>query len=381
MPLTHVAQRPTSGVTVLRADALSMADQIAWAGLSQSASADSIFATDWFVRAILRHFDGVGANRLFVVHGSDGAWDGVAILAPHQQFGRIGARHMRSLANANRFMGVPLVRPGREAHFWTMLLRHIDGGGGQDFALYLRAMPSDHRVTRALDALCRATGRARHIIASHKRAAINSTLSGEAYWAANLSKNRRSRLAALERQLARDYGAIRVERVQSHADMVAWIADFLNLEASGWKGREACALAAATDSRCLFENVVASAFACGQIACLSLYAGDRLVAMTSYFSGDTQNHFGFKTAFDESCARYAPGLLLLRHLMDCMDGQTEIRFDSCATAQDQTLCHIWREAREICDIVVARGGWSGRARFAYILGLGHIWHRLKSIRG
>lgn len=377
IPLAHGARHST-GVTLLRADALSIADQIAWAELSQSAAADSIYAADWFVRPILRHFDVDGANQLCIVHGKDGAWNGVAILAPHRRFGRIGARHMRSLANANRFMGVPLVRPGCEADFWAALLCHVDARR-DDFALYLRAMPTDHRVTRALDALCHATRRARHIVASHRRAAIDSSLSGEAYWTANLSKNRRNRLAALERQLARDHGPIRVERAQSHADMARWTSDFLMLEASGWKGRGASALAAAHDSRQLFESVVASAFAEGQIVCLSLYAGDNLVAMTSYFVGAARHYYGFKTAFDEDYARFAPGLILLRHLMACMDGKAHVRFDSCATPHDQTLCHMWREQREICDIAIARSGWRGRARFAYILSLGHIWHRLKSL--
>ncbi len=379
-PIDHGKRHGAAGVTVVAADALSIADQIAWSELTHSAAADSIFAADWFVRPILRHFDSMGAHRLFIVHGSDGAWDGVAILAPHQCFGRIGARHMRSLANANRFMGVPLVRPGREADFWAALLDHLDMRR-EDFALYLRAMPADHRVTQALSALCGTRGRAHHIVASHQRAAIDSALSADDYWTANLSKNRRSRLAALERQLSRDHGAIRLARVQSHAEMARWTADFLCLEASGWKGRAASALAAADDSRCLFESVVASAFAERQLVCLSLYAGDRLVAMTSYFVGDSGQYFGFKTAFDETYARYAPGLILLRHLMACMDGKAHVRFDSCASAQDATLRHMWREQREIRDIIVARGGWRGRVRFAYILGLGHIWRTIKHWRG
>lgn len=373
------AQPLNAGVRVARLAELDADDRAAWAQLSRHSGADSLFASDWFVRAVLEQFDPDGDHRLFIAVDALGEWYGVAVLTTRARFGRLPLAHWCGLANPNQFMGVPLVRTGREAAFWRALLAALDWHGDGRAALCLSGCPADHRVTRALLMQCKADGRPAVPTARVERAALLSSKALAAQATGGLSSKRRSRLRSLERKLERDYGAARCVRAETPVAVEQWIADFLALEAAGWKGRNGSALACSPATEALFSATVRAAHARDAIVCLGLEVGGRTIAMSSFLLKDGHG-FGFKCCFDEDFASYAPGILLIRRIMDVVSAGPDTCFDSCSSPDEVTINGLWPERRTMLDLSVMLHGPLAGTRFMGAMAARRGWHWWKQWR-
>jgi CelD/BcsL family acetyltransferase involved in cellulose biosynthesis len=365
------------GMRTARLAELDATDLAAWGRLSEHSGSDSVFACDWFVRPVLAQFDPAGQHSLFIAVDRLGEWYGVAVLDSADYLGRIPLAHWAGLSNANQFLGVPLVRKGREAEFWRILLSALDWQGRGQAAMCLNDMPADHRVTKALLELAEAEGRMAEILARRERAALFPEGGVMPQLDSALSAKRQSRLRGLERKLERDYGPARVDRPADNEALEAWLADFLRLEASGWKGRAGSALASAPDSKALFCDAVRGAHASGAIVCLSLSIGDQIVAMSSFFLKDGHG-FGFKCCFDERFASYAPGILLLRRIMDMVEPKSAICFDSCSAPHEVTINGLWPQRREMLDLAVSLQAPLAELRFDGAMRARRAWHWWKA---
>lgn len=368
-----------AGVRIARFRDLDARDLAGWARLSDQCGADSVFGSDWFVGAVLTHFDPDGAHRICIATDALGECYGVAVLTPAARLGRVPLAHWRGLANPNRFLGVPLVRSGREAAFWRGMFAALDWQGLGQAALCLADMPADHRVTRALLAQAGAEGRMVEVLARHDRAALLPSADAALPLDAGLSSKRLARLRSLDRKLERDHGAASCHRLGPDDDIDAWIDAFLALEAAGWKGRAGSALASAPGSAALFRDVVRSAHARGAIACLALDVGGRTIAMSSFFLANGHG-FGFKCCFDEGFASYAPGILLLRRIMAMADRLGITQFDSCSAATEATINGLWPQRRELLDIAVALHAPLAELRFDSAMRARQAWHWWKARR-
>jgi Acetyltransferase (GNAT) domain len=368
-------QRDRSAVRLLRLTELTVADHLAWAELSRAAGADSPFAASWFTQSLLAHFDPRQDYRLFVVAGGRGNWDGVMVAARSKHLGRLPFRHLRNQLDANQFLGVPLVRRGREIAFWDSLLPALDKAGLRCNGLRLAEMPQDHRVTRALLSVSGRQGRRPETLAV-KRRALWCPASGGGDPLDHLPAKRVRRIAALERQLRENHGPTTVQCVSGPAELDKWLAEFVALEAAGWKGAKASALASKGQAVAHFRHVAHSAHAQGVFHALGLRVGDRPIAMTCYFLDGTHG-FGFKMAYDEGFARYAPGILLLKELMRALTGVTGLRFDSCSGPDAAMINELWPDRREIADITIPIGQDAERSRFAATMAARRWWHRAK----
>jgi CelD/BcsL family acetyltransferase involved in cellulose biosynthesis len=361
-------------VRMVRVSELDIADYLAWERLSRIASGDSIFAASWFVQSVLAHFDPDQNYRLLIVDHAEGEWLGVLPLASMSHLGRIPFRHFKNLLNANQFIGVPLVRPGDEARFWQTLLDMLDSVRLGSNGVRIAEMPDDHRVTQALKAVCADTRRSIEVIGQKQRAAWRQQR--ETDTPTRLDPKRQRRLAALERQLGRQHGPVILESVQDQRELDLWVREFLTLEQAGWKGRNRSAVASDPRSASHFRHVAHMGFAAGHFRALTLRAGTRPIAMTSYFIEGCHG-FGFKMAFDESYARFAPGILLKRMLMARYSGNAGLYFDSCSEADAAMINQLWPDRRMLSDIVVATGNRADHGRFAAAMSARKIWHLAK----
>ena len=62
----------------------------------------------------------------------------------------------------------------------------------------------------------------------------------------------------------------------------------------------------------------------------------------------------WKTAFDETFARFSPGVMLSVVLTDeLLEDPSIVRTDSCATADHPMIDHVWRERLALCDRLIA----------------------------
>jgi CelD/BcsL family acetyltransferase involved in cellulose biosynthesis len=363
----HRVRPHAAAVWVARLAELGPADAAAWSALTRAASADNPFASDYFTRAVLTHFDPGARARLFIVTGDDGAWIGALAAEPAAHFGRMPMPHWRGLLNANQFVGGPLVRRGQERAFWAALLPALDPMAGA--ALALPMLAEDDRVTQALIEHCVDTGRAVRVTRRIQRAMMRPASA-----AMPLSPKRRARLAVLERRLAADHGPVRSNMVMAEqADR--WIADFLALEAAGWKGKAGTALACRRDSADLFTDIMRAGLTAGTMTAQTLLVGDRAVAMSAYFLAGGRG-FGFKCCYDELYAAYAPGILLLQDIARQPATAKAQLFDSCSAPDEATINGLWPQRRAMIDLCIATGprrAW----RFRTAMGARTLWHRLK----
>ncbi len=111
---------------------------------------------------------------------------------------------------------------------------------------------------------------------------------------------------------------------------------------------------------------MAGAAAQGVLERLALTLDGRPIAMLANFH-TPPGAFSYKTAFDESFARFSPGVLLQCENLLILDRPEIAWTDSCASADHPMIDHIWRERRVVGRLSIAIGGKLRRAVFKRLL--------------
>ena len=190
---------------------------------------------------------------------------------------------------------------------------------------------------------------------------LRSELDAETYLEQSLSGKKRKELRRQHRRLAEE-GELAVERSEGSCGLAAWTEEFLALEHAGWKGEQGSALACEAATATLFREALKGAAARGRLERLAIRLDGRPLAMLATFLCPP-GAFSFKTAFDESFARFSPGVLLQRENLDLL-ARTDIEWtDSCAAMDHPMIDHFWRERRVVARHNIAIGGKARRLLF------------------
>lgn len=130
-----------------------------------------------------------------------------------------------------------------------------------------------------------------------------------------LSPNFRSNLNKARNKLAREPG-VEFAIETRPLELAAALADFMELESSGWKGQGGTATAIRLEPRlCAFYHALTADFAPeGRVVVNTLRVAGRLVA-GQYCLRDADTLYVLKLAYDEEWSRVAPGNMLLEHLV------------------------------------------------------------------
>jgi CelD/BcsL family acetyltransferase involved in cellulose biosynthesis len=128
---------------------------------------------------------------------------------------------------------------------------------------------------------------------------------------------------------------------------------FLAVEATGWKGRVGTAAAQDDNVLAFMREAVTRLAAEGKIRVDSLYLdGSAIAVNVTLKSGGAA--WGWKTSYDESYARFSPGVQLLLHVTEQNLADPAIeRVDSCASPDHPMIDHIWRERLALSDRLIA----------------------------
>ena len=254
-----------------------------------------------------------------------------------------------------------LVARGFERIFWRELLGFVDARAGRALFLHLPQMPATGPLHEALSRELADSARPAATVLHEERAMLAGDTAAEDYLAASMSAKKRKELRRQHRRLA-DQGALASEHRRDAHGLDDWCARFLALEQSGWKGRAGSALASDARTAQVFREALAGAARQGRLDRLSLTLDGRPIAMLATFLAEP-GAFSFKTAFDETFARYSPGVLLQ---CEALAGHNAARVrwvDSCAAEDHPMIDHIWRERRAIAAHSIAIGGPLRRAAF------------------
>jgi len=132
----------------------------------------------------------------------------------------------------------------------------------------------------------------------------------------SFSKNFRSNLNKARNKLAKESGVEFESVLKPGLDMNRCFAEFLELEASGWKGREGTGTAIRLHPELLrfYESLIAELSPAGEVVlnCLRV-AGAPIAAQFCVRDEDTL--YVLKLAYDEHRARLAPGNMLLERVI------------------------------------------------------------------
>jgi CelD/BcsL family acetyltransferase involved in cellulose biosynthesis len=356
-------QRGMSVVVV--EDAAALVEYIpAWEGLAAAALEPNVFHEPWMLLPAIRAF-GAGKALRFVLVFADGTShpQGPGVLCgffPLQRrrwYKGLPSAGLSLWQHVHCFLGTPLLRAGHAQEclgaFFDWLADDPRGGAVMEFPL----VTADGPFARALVDFVHARGHASCVMNCHTRALFRPRENGEAYLRAVLSGERRKKLRRNARLLAAQ-GKLEYTLLDVEAELDDWIAQFLQVEADGWKGREGTALASSEADRAFFSDVAREAFRRGRLGLFAARLDGRPIAYQCYLRAGP-GAFAFKTTFDEAFADFSPGSLLQAELLECLHGTPGLEWmDSCSDS-DGYLNHLWTDRRMIQTAVVATGKTPG----------------------
>lgn len=337
---------------------------LAWDDLAAAAAEPNVFGERWFVAAGADNLpQGEGARMLRIWSGSpnESALIGLFPFAILPRYGRLPLRHVQNWLHHHSFLGTPLMRAGCEQDAWTAILTSLDAADWAAGLLHVNGLVESGPVHRGLVHAAASLDRPCDVVHRIERALLQSDLEPVAYYEATVRKKKRKEIRRLETRLA-ELGAVSLRRVGPEDDLGWWCDDFLRLEHSGWKGRAGSALASTPQTDRFFRNVVAGAYEAGRLELIRLdLDGDAVAMLVNLYA--PPGAFSFKTAFDESLARFSPGVLVQLENLAVLKRPDVAWMDSCAVEEHPMINSLWAQRRSVVRVSVPLVGWRRRAAF------------------
>ncbi len=242
------------------------------------------------------------------------------------------------------FLATPLVRAGHERHAVRRFLAYADQAGAP--MVRFPMFEAGGAFDKALDEVLAERGLAQAETGRHERAFLKSDLDGETYLATHMRKKKRKEYNRLWNRLG-ETGDLKFVVHNGGVDVAAWIGGFLQLERRGWKGKRGTALAERPNERAFFERLCTEARERGKLHCAEIvFDGKPIAMLASFLAGG--GAYSFKIAYDEACAKYSPGALLMLKAVEAFLADPRIAWvDSCAVPNHPMVDHIWAERRGI----------------------------------
>jgi hypothetical protein len=256
-----------------------------------------------------------------------------------------------ALASAEPYgtLCTPLLDRGMAQDAAAKLLRAARKAGAH--ALILRDVPLHGAAIQAFDEVLRRDGLRPRVLQSRLRAALNATRDAEELLHDALGTKKLKELRRQRHRLA-EHGAVRFDVARTPEQVAAALETFLQLEASGWKGKRGTALTQDEGDAAFVRRAAPALAETGSCEIVSLRAGDVPVAAAIVLRHQDRA-FYFKLGIDERFARFSPGvqltLDLTRHL--CADPAIATA-DSTASADHPMINPIWRGRFAIGDVLI-----------------------------
>ena len=325
-----------------------------WRALADLSSEPNPFFEPWFLLPSLDAFAPRSSEVALLAFYRDGTLAGVMPVGKSRDYYGYPVPHAATWLHANAFYGAPLVALGCEEGFWTALFEHFDAHPGLALFLHLPHLDAAGPLNAALDLVLSRSGRPTATVARHERAMLASDASPEDYLATTLSKKHCKELQRQRRRLS-EQGDLRLERRTGTYALDEWIAEFLALEAAGWKGAAGSALACHTATSAFCADTLRGAAHAGRLERLALRLDGKPIAMLTSFVCPPGS-FGFKTAFDESFASFSPGMQLQIDNLATLERDDIAWSDSCAAEGHPMIDRLWTERRRLVSRNIAIGG-------------------------
>ncbi len=258
-------------------------------------------------------------------------------------------------------LGIPLVDRARAVAVVGAALDFLSERDAP--ALLLPLVPARGAWAEVLAAALADRGARAARFGAHQRALLAPGERRDGYLLRALAPRKRKELKRQARRLA-EQGALTVTQATTPAAVAAALAAFMALEKRGWKGRAGGAAATQETVAAFVRRAVGGLAEHGEAGIAELAIAGRLLASGVVLrSGD--HAWFWKIAYDESAARFSPGVQLTLALTETLAADVTLaQADSCATAGHPMIDGIWRERLALADCLVdvGRRDGSGKAR-------------------
>jgi CelD/BcsL family acetyltransferase involved in cellulose biosynthesis len=320
-----------------------------WRALAQRAiEPNGYYLPAWELAVSATARDRVGASALPVCGGSSTRLVG---LMPVVSLWHALKIPLPALVSAHPYgtLCSPLIDRDASVETATRLLQRAREAGAH--ALILRDVALDGAAMASLKQALGRAGLKPRVLGSYVRASLDATQDGggllhEALGAKKLKELRRQRHRLAE------HGEISFDVARKPDEIELALETFLQLEASGWKGKRGTALIQDAGDATFIRRAVPALAETAQCEIVTLRAGATPVAAGIVLRHQDRAFF-FKLGIDESFAKYSPGvqltLDLTRHL--CADPAIASA-DSTASADHPMINPIWRGRFAVGDVLI-----------------------------
>ena len=326
-----------------------LAGQIAaWQQLAARALEPNPFYEPDYLLASARHIEH-GDIRCLAVY-RDGARDSDLIgLFPLQRARLTSALPLPAFEfyrNDFTCQTTPLIDAEDAAGVWNCFFAALGRTPDAPRQLLSAMMPTSRGAFAALQQAQDDSGRALAVVETTARAAIEFTGTYKQY-TDRYSSRRMSNIRRRHRRLA-ETGTLALETVTDPAGKITALAEFLRIEAAGWKGAAGTAMAQTPATKALAEAVFLSDAA--EFDVLSI--DGRAIAVMASIRAD-RVLYTIKTTYDESFSASSPGTILDQHVIQrtLCNPERYSRIDSCAVP-GSAVETTWCEREEIASLVL-----------------------------
>jgi CelD/BcsL family acetyltransferase involved in cellulose biosynthesis len=249
-------------------------------------------------------------------------------------------------------LGTPLVDRNEAEPVIAAWLEHLARDPAMPALLRLPLLPEGGPFAAALGAVLSHKRINNVAFGRHRRAMIEATAQGAPQLEQAIPTRKRKELQRQRRRLE-EIAPVTFSATREGERIGSAVADFLVLEASGWKGVARTAAANDPVVRRFLETAVTALAAQGQARVDRMMLGGRTIAAAiTLTAGDTA--WFWKIAYNEGVARFSPGVQLTYQLTPVLAGQPGIaRVDSCATADHPMIDHLWHGRLALSDRLIA----------------------------
>jgi len=243
----------------------------------------------------------------------------------------------------------PLIDRDAPIEAATRLLQQAREAGAH--ALVLNDVALEGAAMASLNQVLNRDSLKPRVLGSYIRASLDATQDGETLLRDALGTKKLKELRRLRHRLE-EHGPVVFEVARRPDEIGPALETFLQLEASGWKGKRGTALIQHAGDAAFIRRAVPALAETAQCEIVSLRAGSIPVAAGIVLRHQDRAFF-FKLGIDEGFARYSPGvqltLDLTRHL--CADPAIASA-DSMASADHPMINPIWRGRFAIGDVLI-----------------------------
>jgi CelD/BcsL family acetyltransferase involved in cellulose biosynthesis len=319
-----------------------------WEALASGALEPNPAYEPWMLLPALEAFGDWASLAIVAVRDAQGL-AGLFPLQRERRYRGLPLRALTSWRHGHFRLGVPLVSASRAGEALKTLFRWAREEAS---VIELDQVPAEGPFCQHLVDALNEEERAYLAIDAYTRPILRRASDAQTYLASCMAGDMRRELRRREKRLA-EAGRLEHVVLRSPSELPRWIDEFLVLEASGWKGRRGSALACSEPNRRFAGRLLTGAFERGRLLMAGLDLDGRPIARYCALAAG-EGAIAFKTGFDESLRRFAPGTLALADLTALAHERPGLQWiDSYTAPGNDMMGAVWKHRRTVQRLAFA----------------------------